>query len=523
MNVELWWMIFGALVAGLGLGVVMAWSARRSQVLAAEQQAQDLISSVQEQIQMEEAEAQEAIEEYRSELESRLEVETRKNIERIEELKAKIETSELHLVEDFKEDEELLEKKRSLVQSLLDRIKHREARMLQQKDRLRELKDQYRQVLGQSASVNERELIEQLKVKIENDEKSRINRDLSLQQEEFQLDLERQARRLIQGVINRFARPYCPERGIGLIHFSSAEAMEKTLGPNRENLKKIEQLCGVDISINNDYLSAQVLGFDPVRRELGRASLEKFAKDKDPKLEKIESLVQKVKKDLYRKIETDGKKIAQELRLPDLHPEVRRMMGALRYRYSFAQNQHFHCAEVGWLCGLLSAELGLSVADGRRAGMLHDIGKSMDHSIDGGHAVIGADFIEKHGEKPEIVHAVRAHHHDEPPSTDLAFLVIAADAISGARPGARRSTADSYSQKMAGLEKIGSSFKGVVSTYILSAGRELRVVVNSNQVDDRKALDLSRQIAEKIEEELSYPGLIKVTVVRETQAVEYAR
>lgn len=199
------------------------------------------------------------------------------------------------------------------------------------------------------------------------------------------------------------------------------------------------------------------------------------------------------------------------------------MLGALRYRYSFAQNQHFHVAEVGWLCGLLSSELGLSIPHGRRAGILHDIGKAMDHAKEGGHAVIGADFIKQHGEGPEVVHAVRAHHYDEQPSTDLAFLTIAADAISGARPGARRSTIDSYTQKMADLEKIGSSFDGVMATYILSAGREVRVLVDGAHIDDHKALQLSKDIAQKIEEECNYPGLIKVTVVRETHAVEYAR
>jgi ribonucrease Y len=199
------------------------------------------------------------------------------------------------------------------------------------------------------------------------------------------------------------------------------------------------------------------------------------------------------------------------------------MMGALRYRYSFAQNQHFHCAEVGYLCGLLASEIGVDSKDGRRSGLLHDIGKAMDHSKEGGHAVIGAEFIEQHGEKAPIVHAVRAHHFDETPSSDLAYLVIAADAISGSRPGARRSTGDSYSQKIADLQKIGDSFEGVLATYILSAGREVRVIVDSERIDDHKALELSKLIARKIEEECSYPGLIKLTVVRETQAVEMAK
>jgi ribonuclease Y len=191
------------------------------------------------------------------------------------------------------------------------------------------------------------------------------------------------------------------------------------------------------------------------------------------------------------------------------------MMGALRYRYSFAQNQHFHCQEVGWLCGLLGVELGVSLLPARRAGMLHDIGKAMDHSKEGGHAVIGADFIEKHGEQASVVHAVKAHHYDVTPDQPLDFLVIAADALSGARPGARRSTVDSYNQKVLTLEKIGNSFKGVKETYIMSAGREVRVIVNSQKIDDEKALELSKKIAGKIEEECSYPGLIKVTVVRQ--------
>ena len=239
--------------------------------------------------------------------------------------------------------------------------------------------------------------------------------------------------------------------------------------------------------------------------------------------QKIKKTLEKSKRDMFQKIRMDGNRICKELGLKNVHPEIRNMMGSLRYRYSFSQNQHFHCAEVGWLCGLLSNELGLNIHKGRRAGMLHDIGKSMDHSIDGGHAVIGAEFISKHDEEKDIVHAVRAHHFDEQPSTDLAYLVIAADAISGARPGARRSTVESYTQKMEDLIRIGNSFKEVMSTYIVSAGREVRLVVDSKKVDDTNALNLSKKVADKIEEECTYPGQIRVTVIRQTQAIEYAK
>ncbi len=230
------------------------------------------------------------------------------------------------------------------------------------------------------------------------------------------------------------------------------------------------------------------------------------------------------KQDLYRQIKRDGDLIAKEIKQEDLHPEIKQMMGSLRYRYSFTQNQYFHCGEVGWLCGLLASELGgVETQRARRSGLLHDLGKSMDHAKDGGHAVIGADFIEARNEKPDVVHAVRAHHFDEQPSTDMAYLVIAADAISGARPGARRSTIETYTQKVTELEAIAKSFDGVTDCFILSGGREVRVLTDSHMIDDSKALTLSEQIATRIENECNYPGQIKVVVVRQTVMTESTR
>ncbi len=289
------------------------------------------------------------------------------------------------------------------------------------------------------------------------------------------------------------------------------------------NIQLLEKLCGIDIIYNERANSLSVSGFDPVRRELARATMEKLVHQREVNEDVINRVMAKCKRDLFKKIKDDGNRIAKELKLQNLSDEIRNMMGALRYRYSFTQNQFFHCSEVGHLCGLLASELDETAKTARRSGMLHDIGKAMDHSLDGGHAVIGADFIEKNGEAEDVVHAVRAHHHDERPSTDLAFLVIGADAISGARPGARRSTASTYMQKMDQLLEIGNGFKGVKDTYILNAGREVRVLVDNKGMSDLKALDLSRDIAKKIEEECNYPGTIKVTVVRESQAVEMAR
>ena len=269
--------------------------------------------------------------------------------------------------------------------------------------------------------------------------------------------------------------------------------------------------------MDENKLSLFVQGLDPVRREWGRLSLKKLERKNRITSGIISSVIQRSKKDLFHKISRDGRRICQALKLKNPPLEVQNMMGALRYRYSFAQNQHFHCEEVAYLCGLLRAEFQENISQGRRAGLFHDIGKAMDHAQSGGHAVIGADFIQKHGEDKEVVHAIRAHHHDVSPKSSLDFFVIAADALSGARPGARKATVDSYDQKVLSLEKIGKSFKGVKDLYIMNAGREMRVIVDPKQIDDLEALKLSKKIAQKIEEECSYPGWIKVTVVRKVE------
>ena len=355
--------------------------------------------------------------------------------------------------------------------------------------------------------------------------KTRIEGLLQKEAEHFQHNLNKKAHFILELALNRFRKPYCSERGIKSVTFASQKTMQEVLGPDFSKMKILEQECGVDMKVNENEASVSILGIDPVRRELGRMTLHRVSKKRRVFERDLKRMVQENKRELFRRIVRDGNRIGSDLKLQNIKPEVKNMMGALRYRYSFAQNQHFHCEEVGWLAGLLQSEIEKSssttILTARRAGMMHDIGKAMDYSKEGGHAVIGADFIEQHGESPEVVHAVRAHHYDTSPENILDFLVIAADALSGARPGARRSTEDSYNQKVLTLEKIGKSFKGVKDTYIMSAGREIRVIVDSKKISDTQAVSLSKQIAGKIEEECSYPGLIKVTVVRTvTQNVE---
>lgn len=515
------------ILIGLVMGLSVGWLSWRWQKSAklweAKQAAEEIMQNAKIQAQEIEESLRVQSEELQEEIEKRLEQETRGQILRNEKLQIKVQEKEKLLKEELVHLEQAVHQKENYVQRRTRSLEHIENSFRKQSQHLRELQEKYCQALLPRTSLSAEAIKEEIFGLLERESKTRAVQMAQVIEQETQESAKKEARRIIELALGRFPRSYCPERGIGNVNFANQEQMQRVLGTDRSHLKQLEKACGVDISINNEYLSASVLGFDPVRRELGRASLEKMLNAKTLDSQIIEDIVLRTKKDLFRKIRQDGERIASELRLKGLHQEIKNMMGALRYRYSFAQNQYFHCTEVGWLCGLLAGELGLDIMEARRAGMLHDIGKAMDHSKDGGHAVIGADFIDKHGESAPVVHAVRAHHYDETPATDLAYLVIAADALSGARPGARRSTMDSYSQKMADLEKIGNSFDGVLSTYILSAGREVRVVVDSRNMDDHKALELSQQVAHKIEEECSYPGLIKVTVVRETQAVEYAR
>lgn len=502
--------------------MALAWVRGRHRKFA-EEEANELIDSAKKDTEAHMEELKLEMEDVNDAAFEKFEKETRKLVQKNDEFSETLIERELKFRETANTRDQLLNRQSQSLTAKQQKVQQFEQRVNQLRERAKSMRSNYLEEVKKRATVTIEQLREQIQSGYEREVLNAVTRVAQELEQEAQLNAERDAKKVINLALNRFARPYCAERGIGNITFDNPDHKNRTYGPEGKWAKKVEQLCGVDLVFNEIYQSTTVMGFDPVRRELGRLVLDGCSRERNLNEQVIERIHDRCKKELFKKILTDGNRVATELRIPDMQEGVRNMLGALRYRYSFAQNQHFHVAEVGWLAGLMSAELGLPSQDGRRAGLLHDIGKAMDHSREGGHAVIGAEFIEQHGEKPEIVHAVRAHHYDEQPSTDLAFLTIAADAVSGARPGARRSTMDSYTQKMADLEKIATSFEGVTATYILSAGREVRVTVDGNRIDDHKAMTLSKLIAQKIEDELSYPGLIKVTVVRETQAVEFAR
>lgn len=451
------------------------------------------------------------------------ELEIAKLEERVETLKTRVEDREADLEANFAEHEKNVSQQQSTVDSYENRVRTIEKRVEQRRDAVQQVLNKFIAQLESKTEVTRKEVVSALQAKMLDDKKIEMAKKIQTVDEEWQRQAELEAKKLLTTAINRFARPYCPERGIGYLNFENEEQKKRILAHDQEILRYVEKQCGVDLAYDENNNAINVYGFDPVRRELGRATMEKLFTEKNLTPDRVDQVVARCKKDLYQRILKDGDRVANELRVDRLSPEIKNMMGALRYRYSFTQNQYFHCAEVGYLCGLLASELDVPLKDARRAGLLHDIGKAMDHSIDGGHAVIGADFIKQNGEADHIVHAVRSHHFDEQPTTDLCYLVIAADAISGARPGARRSTVATYTQKIQDLQSIARGFEGVSDTHVLSAGREIRVYVDGRQIDDLRALDISKEIAHKIETDMQYPGQIRVTVVRETHAVEYAK
>lgn len=342
-------------------------------------------------------------------------------------------------------------------------------------------------------------------------------------EEEAKEDAEKNAKKVIGTAIQRFAGEYVAEKTITTVDLPSDDIKGRLIGREGRNIRAFEQICGVDLIIDDTPELVVISSFNVVRREIARKTIEKLIADGRIHPAKIEEFHDKSKTELDRHLRELGEKAQMEIGVHGIHPEILKLIGALNYRTSYTQNQYQHAIEAAFICGAMADEMGLNVKQARRAGLLHDIGKVLDASAEGSHAVIGADFAKKYGEAPDIVHAIRAHHDDEKPESVLAHLVAAADALSGARPGARKAMMESYVSRLTDIEDIVNSFEGVSRTFAISGGREVRVFVENDKVDDENTVLLSREIAKKIENEMSYPGTIKVTVVRETKAVGVAK
>ncbi len=335
-------------------------------------------------------------------------------------------------------------------------------------------------------------------------------------------EADKKAKKIMATAIQRYAGDFVAERTVSVVQLPGDEMKGRIIGREGRNIRAIEAATGIDLIIDDTPEAVILSGFNPVRREIARLSLIKLISDGRIHPARIEDVVKKVEQEVDTVMKEAGEQAAFDLGVHGIHAELIKYLGRLKYRTSYAQNVLQHSVEVGVLCGIMAAELGLNEKLARRMGLLHDIGKAIDHEIEGPHAVIGSKLAKKFGESQEVVHAIGAHHEDIPPTTVYALLVQSADGLSGARPGARKELLENYIKRIEELEGIANGFKGVANTYAIQAGREVRVIVKSEKVSDDESVLLSRDIAKKIEESLTFPGQIKVTVIRETRSVEYA-
>ena len=384
---------------------------------------------------------------------------------------------------------------------------------------LRGARENLERIAGVTAEQAKAELVEL----VANDARLEAGRKIRAMDEEFKEEAAQKARKMISLAVQRYAADYVAERVVTSVPLPSEEMKGRIIGREGRNIRAFEAATGIDIIIDDTPEAVILSGFNPVRREVARIALTRLVQDGRIHPARIEETVEKVTKEVDDVVREAGEQALFDLGLHGIHPELVKLIGKLKYRTSYGQNIYTHCLEVAFLCGMIASELGLNAKVAKRAGLLHDIGKAVDHEVEGPHALIGADLCKKYGESTRVVHAVAAHHEDESPHDILPILVQAADALSGARPGARREMLANYLKRLEDLERIAKSFAGVEKSYAIQAGREVRIIVDNMKVTDDAATMLARDIAKKVETELSYPGQIRVTVIRETRAVEYAR
>ncbi len=378
---------------------------------------------------------------------------------------------------------------------------------------------QLEQVAGMTREEAKKSLIDEMTEEAKHESAKRIR----VIEEEAKEESVRKAQKIVALAIERLAGDFVAERSVTVFPLPNDELKGKIIGREGRNIRALEAATGIDLIVDDTPETVVISGHNPIRREVARLSLEKLVSDGRIHPGRIEEVVRKSEQELDEAIREAGQKAIFDVGVHGVHPEIIKLLGRLKYRYSYAQNVLLHSIEAAFICGGMAAELGLNEKQARRAALLHDIGKAVDHEVEGSHAIIGAELARKYGESPKIVNAIAAHHEDVRAETILAPLVDAADALSGARPGARREMMETYTRRLEELERIVNEFKGVEKSYAVQAGREIRIMVQHDIVSDDEASRMAREVARKIENEMTYPGQVKVTVIREMRAVDYAK
>ncbi|HYH04597.1 MAG TPA: ribonuclease Y [Bacillota bacterium] len=419
--------------------------------------------------------------------------------------------------------EESLDRKFEVMEKKEDQLAKKENEVEKVRNEVQEIHQKHRSELERISGLTS----DEAKTILLKDVEEEIQQEVAIKIREIEAkakeESDRKAREIISLAVQRCAADHVAEATVSVVALPNDEMKGRIIGREGRNIRALETLTGIDLIIDDTPEAVILSGFDPVRREVARLALEKLISDGRIHPARIEEMVEKAQKEVEAIIKEEGERATFETGIHGLHPEIIKLLGRLRYRTSYGQNVLKHSIEVSHLCGVMAGELGLDINLAKRAGLLHDIGKAVNHEVEGPHVTIGADLAKKYRESMQIVNAIAAHHGDVEPITIEAVLVQAGDAVSAARPGARRETLETYIKRLEKLENISNSFEGVEKSFAIQAGREIRIMVKPDKVDDLNSVRIAREIVKRIEEELEYPGQIKVTVIRETRAVDYAK
>lgn len=511
--------IFTGLIAVLILGLIYRQVTHRSKKIALEKEKTKIIEEAQreaERIKKEAlVEAKDIVYQAKSEAEKELK-------ERRSELN--------HLDRRLRQKEETLERKSEQLEKREYELSRREKdynlkeRTIQEKEsRYNQLIKEQTQLLERIAGLSSEVAKQELMKRIEEESKFEAARLAKKIEDEAKEIAEKKAKDIIGLAIQRYASDYVGDATVTAINLPNDEMKGRIIGREGRNIRALEAATGVDLIVDDTPEVVTLSAFDPVRREIARISLERLITDGRIHPARIEEIVEKVRKEVETHIKEEGEKAIFDLGLSGIHPEMIRLLGRLKYRTSYGQNVLQHSMEVAYLAGMMASELGVDIKLAKRAGILHDIGKAVDHEIEGSHQEIGANIVKKYGENQKIINAILVHHGEGEPTTVEAALVAAADALSAARPGVRKESIESYLKRLEKLEQMALSYKGVEKCYAIQAGRELRIMVKPEDVSDEMSSTISKELAQKIESEMTYPGQIKITVIRESRYVEYAK
>jgi ribonuclease Y len=435
-----------------------------------------------------------------------------------------------HLDKRLRQKEEVIEKKLEQIEKREQELSKREREFNQRERSLQEKENTYTKLLKEQTEMLERisnmsseQAKEELLHRIEEESKFEAAKLIKRIEDEARENAEKKAKEIIGLAIQRYSSDYVADSTVTSVTLPNDEMKGRIIGREGRNIRALEAATGVDLIVDDTPETVTLSAFDPVRREIARISLERLINDGRIHPTRIEEIVEKVKKEVDNYIREEGEKAVFDFGLTGIHPELIKLIGRLKYRTSYGQNVLQHSREVAYLAGIMASELKVDVKLAKRAGILHDIGKAVDHEVEGSHQEIGANLAKKYGENPKVINAILVHHGEGEPATVEAALIAAADALSAARPGVRKESIENYLKRLEKLEQMALSYKGVEKCYAIQAGREIRIIVKPEEVSDELSSIISRELAKKIESEMTYPGQIKVTVIRESRYVEYAK